>query len=85
MYYVGMKSVTYWESNDPHLVWCFNLLEWTAFNLSCPALDREECSSESVFGMRSYMNPNDTRQYLYKLTPTAPAFKNTKVCMILCF
>ncbi|XP_067044830.1 trafficking protein particle complex subunit 13-like [Acropora muricata] len=39
----------------------------------------EECSSESVFGMRSYMNPNDTRQYLYKLTPTAPAFKNTKV------
>lgn len=43
------------------------------------AVSGEECSSESVFGMRSYMNPNDTRQYLYKLTPTAPAFKNTKV------
>lgn len=42
-------------------------------------LAREETGTKSIFGQGSYMNPNDTRQYLYKLTPVAPVDKNTKV------
>ena len=36
----------------------------------------------SIFGKGSYLNPNDTRQYLYKLKPKSPLEKNMKVCLI---
>lgn len=42
-------------------------------------LAREETGTKSIFGQGSYMNPNDTRQYLYRLTPVAPTDKNIKV------
>ena len=42
-------------------------------------LAREETGTKSIFGQGSYMNPNDTRQYLYRLTPVAPMDKNIKV------
>lgn len=35
--------------------------------------------TESIFGQGSYMNPNDTRQYLYRLAPVANMSKNVKV------
>lgn len=41
---------------------------------------REDAGTESIFGQGSYMNPNDTRQYLYRLTPVdASDHKNIKV------
>lgn len=40
---------------------------------------REETGTESIFGQGSYMNPNDTRQYLYRLTPVTAIDKNVKV------
>ena len=46
------------------------------YNYNCRV---EETGTKSIFGQGSYMNPNDTRQYLYKLTPVAPVDKNTKV------
>ena len=42
-------------------------------------INRDEAVAESIFGRGSYMNPNDTRQYLYKLTPVQPTYKNVKV------
>jgi len=43
----------------------------------------EDTGKESIFGPGSYVNPNDTRQYLYKLTPVAPTFKNVKVANVV--
>ena len=42
-------------------------------------LDREEAVSEPIFERRFYMNPNDTRQYLYRLTPITSIDINLKV------
>ncbi|XP_073227783.1 trafficking protein particle complex subunit 13-like [Porites lutea] len=43
----------------------------------------DEAVAESIFGRGSYMNPNDTRQYLYKLTPVQPTYKNVKVANVV--
>ncbi|KAL9950219.1 hypothetical protein ACROYT_G042691 [Oculina patagonica] len=43
----------------------------------------EETNTESVFGQGSYMNPNDTRQYLYRLTPVTPIDRNIKVANVV--
>lgn len=47
------------------------------------AASGEESSSRSIFGTGSYMNQNDTRQYLYKLTPHSPTFKNVKITNVV--
>ncbi|XP_027046406.1 trafficking protein particle complex subunit 13-like [Pocillopora damicornis] len=45
--------------------------------------DGEESITESIFGQGSYMNPNDTRQYLYRLAPVANMSKNVKVANVV--
>ena len=61
-----------------HLWYCTrNITGVTERTLFC--INRDEAVAESIFGRGSYMNPNDTRQYLYKLTPVQPTYKNVKV------
>lgn len=61
-----------------HLWYCtLNITGVTERTLFC--INRDEAVAESIFGRGSYMNPNDTRQYLYKLTPVQPTYKNVKV------
>lgn len=43
----------------------------------------EDSVTESIFGQGSYMNPNDTRQYLYRLAPVANTSKNIKVANVV--
>lgn len=61
-----------------HLLYCtLNIIGVTEKTLFY--INRDETVAESIFGRGSYMNPNDTRQYLYKLTPVQPTYKNVKV------